>query len=307
MRRVKSRVNAGTYPIVQILISCMRFALSILLIGAGIGAADAQAPAGADLQHKYAELKSGLAHNAYGKPLYLDSIESTDSLAGDVYAVSARPYASAAPALARPENWCDILLLVINTKQCRVTAKGLDVNIGRKYDEPLERTSLISFNYAVTSATKDFMQVRLTAKEGPLSTRDYVILLEAVPLADGLSFIHLSYSYGFGTAGRLGMQGYLSTFGRGKVGFTVVGTGTGGEPKYIGGMRGVIERNAMRYYLAIESILAELDAPRAQRFEKGARSWFAATERYPRQLHELGESEYLGMKRKEFARQSKVQ
>jgi hypothetical protein len=287
----------------------MRLTLSLLLIGAGFGAsivdAGGQAP-GADLQRKYAELKPSLANNAFGKPLYIDSVEGQDNLAGDVYAVSARAYASAAPALAKPENWCDILLLVINTKQCRVTAKGLDVNIGRKHDEPLERTNVISFVYAVTSATKDFMQVRLTAKEGPLSTRDYVILLEAVPLADGHSFIHLSYSYGFGTAGRLGMQGYLGTFGRNKVGFTVVGTGAGGEPKYIGGMRGVVERNAMRYYLAIESILAELDVPREQRFEKSAHSWFAATERYARQLHEMSETEYLGMKRKEFARQLRV-
>lgn len=282
----------------------MRLALPLLLIGV-VGTAGAQA-SGADLQRKHAELRPSLANNAYGKPLYIDSRESKDSLAGDVYAVSSRPYASAAPALSRPDIWCDILLLVINIKQCKVTAKGLDVHVGRKYDEPLERSHLISFSYAVTSATKDFMQVRLTSQDGPMNTRDYVILLEAVPLADGHAFIHLSYSYGFGTAGRLGMQGYLSTVGRNKVGFTVVGTGNGGEPRYIGGMRGVIERNAMRYYLAIESTLAELDTPREQRFEKSARSWFAATERYSRQLHELEENEYLSMKRKEFARQLRV-
>ena len=37
--------------------------------------------------------------------------------------------------------------------------------------------------------------------------------------------------------------------------------------------------------------------------EKSLRDWFAGSERYPRQLHEMGEAEYLAMKRKEYLRQ----
>ncbi len=33
------------------------------------------------------------------------------------------------------------------------------------------------------------------------------------------------------------------------------------------------------------------------------RDWFAAVERYPRQLHEMGRDEYLSMQRRELARQ----
>ncbi|HVP09536.1 MAG TPA: hypothetical protein VMT02_08460, partial [Burkholderiales bacterium] len=76
----------------------MRCAPLLLFICAT--AAGAQAPGAADLQHKYAELKPRLASNAYGKPLYLESFETRERLSGDVYAVSARPFASAAPALA---------------------------------------------------------------------------------------------------------------------------------------------------------------------------------------------------------------
>ena len=40
------------------------------------------------------------------------------------------------------------------------------------------------------------------------------------------------------------------------VGFTVIGTDRKGNPVYIGGPRGSIERNAVRYYFAIRSVLA---------------------------------------------------
>ena len=59
----------------------------------------------------------------------------------------------------------------------------------------------------------------------------------------------------------------------------------------------------MRYYLAIESFLGALSAPPQARLETRLRDWFAAIERYPRQLHELEQGEYLKMKRKEYLRQ----
>ena len=76
-----------------------------------------------------------------------------------------------------------------------------------------------------------------------------------------------------------------------------------GEPRFIGGTRGVVERNTMRYYLAIESFVGALSAPPATRVEKSLRDWFAAIERYPRQLHEMEQGDYLDMKRKEYSRQ----
>jgi hypothetical protein len=103
--------------------------------------------------------------------------------------------------------------------------------------------------------------------------------------------------------GSLAMQAYLATTGRDKVGFTVIGRRAGGEPMHIGGMRGVIERNSMRYYLAIEAFLGALSEPPQAQLDKRLRDWFAATERYPRQLHEIDQAEYLEMKRKEHRRQ----
>jgi len=103
--------------------------------------------------------------------------------------------------------------------------------------------------------------------------------------------------------GRVAMQVYLGTTGREKVGFTVDGTQADGQPQHIGGMRGVIERNSMRYYLAIEAFLGALSVPPQAQFEKRLRDWFAATERYPRQLREMEQTAYLEMKRREHQRQ----
>jgi hypothetical protein len=75
---------------------------------------------------------------------------------------------------------------------------------------------------------------------------------------------------------------------------------------YVGGMRGVVERNTMRYYLAIESYLASLQAPPRQHLEQRLGAWFDATEEYPCQLHELDPDEYLSMKRNEVRRQKEI-
>jgi hypothetical protein len=252
-------------------------------------------------------LQDQLNRNQFQRPLYLDSIETPASVTGDIYALVSYPFVTVGAALYSPGNWCDILMLHVNTKYCRASTDShgstLQVNIGKKHDQPLDEAYRVDFAYRVAAQSPNYLQVRLNADEGPLSTRDYRVVLEAVPLENGQTFIHLSYSYAYGTAGRLAMQAYLGTIGRGKVGFTIASTRPDGQRLHIGGMRGVVERNTMRYYLAIESYLGALSAPPQARFEKRLHDWFAAIERYPRQLHELERSEYFNMKRKEYLRQ----
>ena len=284
------------------------FAIALACLGAGIAhAGDPGANSSAALRARYAVLQDQLGHNQFQRPLYMDSSETSGSVKGDIYALVHYPFATAGAALNGPARWCDILMLHLNTKYCRAATDSdgsvLQVNIGRKFDQPLDEAYRVNFAYRVAAATPDYLKVMLTADEGPLSTRDYRVVLEAVPVDDGGTFIHFTYSYAYGLAGRLAMQVYLVTIGRGKVGFTVVGKQSDGWPLYIGGMRGLVERNTMRYYLAIEAFLGALSAPPQARLEKSLRDWFAAIERYPRQLHELEQSEYLDMKRKEYLRQ----
>ena len=163
----------------------------------------------------------------------------------------------------------------------------------------------MDFAYRVQAHTGKYLFVALNAAAGPMATRDYRISLEAIPLENGKTFIHLAYSYGFGSLGRLAMQTYLATVASSKVGFTLAGAGAGpdGQSRYIGGLRGLVERNAMRYYLAIETFLGTQSGSPQARFEKRIRDWYGAIELYPRQLHDLEQREYLEMKRTEFLRQ----
>jgi hypothetical protein len=143
----------------------------------------------------------------------------------------------------------------------------------------------------------------LQADKGPVGTRDYRLLLEAVPLRNGQTFLHLGYSYGYGATAKLALLAYLGTAGRGKVGFTVTGRKRDGQPVYVDGLRGVIERNTMRYYLAIEAYLDALSLPLPAQLDKRLADWYAATEHYARQLHEISRREYFELKRKEVERQ----
>jgi hypothetical protein len=284
------------------------FLVTLACLGAGIAHAQTtDTSSAAALRARYGALQDRLSVNQFHRPLYLDSSETPAGVAGDIYALINHPFATVGAALNSPGNWCDILILHLNTKYCRASTAGegsvLDVSIGTKRGQPLDKAHQIVFAYRVAAQTPNYLQVRLNADQGPLSTSDYRIVLAAVPLEDGQTFIHLSYSYAYGLAGRLAMQAYLATIGSDKVGFTVVGTQPDGRFLHIGGLRGVVERNTMRYYLAIEAYLGALSAPPQARLEKRLHDWFAAIERYPRQLHELEQSEYLDMKRREHLRQ----
>jgi hypothetical protein len=159
------------------------------------------------------------------------------------------------------------------------------------------------FAYQIVTARPDYLQVLLSADQGPLGTSRYRIVLEVVALAAGRSFLHMSYAYDYGRVAQVAMQGYLATIGRNKVGFSVATHQPDGRPRYIGGMRGVVERNTMRYYLAVEAYLGALSLPAGQQFARRLLDWHAGVERYPLQLHELELGEYLDLKRGQAARQ----
>jgi hypothetical protein len=259
------------------------------------------------LRARYAQLGPQLANSPFQRPIHLESTQSSGDLQGDVFAVVEHPFSTLERALSGPQAWCDILILHLNVKHCRVghgaAANVLAVSIGKKHDQPLSDAYRVNFNYQVAASADDYLKLGLNAEEGPLGTRDYRIVVEAVPLDARRSFMRMSYSYGYGFAARMAMQGYLSTVGSGKVGFSVVDKRPDGQPVYVGNMRGVVERNAMRYYLAIDAYLASLSLPAEKQQEKRLRDWFAATERYAKQLHEVDQADYLAMKRREIARQ----
>jgi hypothetical protein len=255
------------------------------------------------LYTQYASLRPQLASNAFGRPLHIDSHEGHDRLDGDVYVLLGYPFAQVKRTLGTARRWCDIMLLHLNVKGCRPAAGDaslLRVYLGRKFDEPLSAAYRIDFHYRLLAGTPDFLQASLTAARGPFGTHDYRLAVEAVPLGDR-TFLHLSYAYAYGGPAKAAMQAYFATAGEGKVGFTAERRRPDGTPVLVGGLRGALERNVMRYYLAIDAYLGTQSAAPEERLEHRLREWFESTERYALQLHELDEDVYLEMKRRECA------
>jgi hypothetical protein len=248
--------------------------------------------------------KAQLAQSAFGRPLLLEANALAEAPRGHVYAVVEHPFASVAGALKNAAAWCDVLMLQSNIKRCLPAGNErqpvLQVAIGRKSEQTAEDAFQVEFRYALRAAREDYLAVQLSADEGPVGTSDYRLGFEAVPLGPQKTFVRMSYSYATGAAARMATELYLSTSGRNKVGFSITGRNSAGKPVYVKGVQGVAERNTMRYFLAIEALLDSLSAPPAQQAEKRLRDWFAATERYPQQLHELDEAEYMAMKRREL-------
>jgi len=226
----------------------------------------------------------------------LQATQSGDRLLGEVYAKVDTPFPQLEQALEGTDHWCAILILHLNVKRCHAEPRGLDMALGRKFDQPADQAYRLHFDYRLGSATPRYLEAGLTSADGPLGTHDYHIAVEAEPLDATHSILHMSYAYAVGLAARVATSAYLATGGADKVGFSESGRDADGQPRYVGGVRGLIERNTMRYYLAIEAYAA---SPAPGQLEQRLAGWFDATERYARQLHEVDKPQYLAMKREE--------
>src|SRR4029078_10039869 len=105
-----------------------------------------------------------------------------------------------------------------------------------------------------------------------------------------------SAPHSYGLAARMAIPTYIGTIGRNKVGFSITGRNAEGKPTYIGGVLGLLERKTMRYYLAIDAYLTAYSLAPPEQFERRIQEWYASTQRYAAQLHEMEQNEYLEMK-----------
>jgi hypothetical protein len=278
----------------------IKLAVGLILCVIGTAAAiAAEAGSAAALRASYAAERAEIEKNQFGVPLHLQSRQTSNTLQGDIHALIDQPFDRVQGALADAKNWCDILILHPNVKRCRLNATdaggepSMTVNLGRA-------ELAVQFSYKAEAKTADYLDVRLDSPTGPLGTTDYRLRLEAAPMDAQHTILHLGYSHRYGLRAKLAMQAYFTTLARGKVGFTVVDKDAQGRPVYVSGLRGGLERNAMRYYASVESYLDSLATPPQQQLERHLRHWYAYTERYPLQLQE--EPGYLEVKRKEAQR-----
>ncbi|MEJ8857284.1 hypothetical protein WKW79_22100 [Variovorax robiniae] len=277
-----------------------------------VSAFDARAATAAEMRATYEQMREQLAASPLRRPMRLISQETSGGLKGDVHAVVDQPLSALTAAFGSPSNWCAALLLHLNNRDCKVAgAPGQEVitlSVVRKFDLPVDGAFELPFAYRVVDRSADHLEVALTAAKGPLGTSNYRIVLEAIALDPKRSFLHFSYRYDESAAARSGTKAYLATTGRNKVGFTVVGKLPNGERDFIRGSRGLVERNAMRYFLAVDAYLAAGGGTGAKGGEADAvamqKRWFAATEKYPRQLHETDLNSYLAEKRSDAQRRA---
>jgi hypothetical protein len=285
---------------------------AVILFSAGFASAVEKPWQGEDiLREAYYRNMAKLETNSFGLPLFLESFERDERVHVDVYGIFDYPFSSVVNVLKVPANWCDIVSLHPNVKACTYRelpgAWLLTFYVGRKVYQPSEDTRQVIYHYRNVDQKQGYLDIILNADAGPFGTKDHRMRFEALPLDAGRTFVHVSYSYGDSIALRLAGKAYFATLGWSKVGFTVTGTDGNGKPVYIGGPRGAIERNAVRYYLAIQSFMNTLRYPEENRFSMRTSGWYDLTTRYRKQLFDLEKKDYLLFKTKEHKKQVTLQ
>lgn len=252
-------------------------------------------------------LLEAIAASAFEEPIHLESEEGERAVHGQVHAILDVPLAELHLALGNPRGWCEILFLHYNVKSCVHQSLGeaaeLSVSIGRKhYQDPGVLTPTRLDFYADRQGDGP-LAIRLQADRGPLGVRAFQIQVRAVALDEGRSLMRLSYSLGYGRLAQLAMRVYFATGGRERTGFTTDGLDQAGAPAYVRGIRGMIERNTLRFFYAL---ITYLRMPEPDQVEARHVLWFEHTERHP-QLREMDRGSYLAQKRRERRDQEALQ
>ncbi len=264
-----------------------------------------------DLRARHAELVPVLASSALPEPLHVESREVGDRAAGDVYSELPFGIDVLRRELARPGAWCEIVSLHVNVKACTHSATAgaerLTLFAGPKHYQSPDQAERLEMEFRAEGDDPDALHVVASAERGPFGSSDYRIELTAIPIDAERSLVHFHYAYAQGFWTRNATHGYLRTLGRKKVGFSVVDRDAAGQPVYVKGVAGMLERNAVRYHLAILAYLETLSLPEADRFEQRIERWYERADHYRRQLYDIDRRQYLSDKRRGWRDQLRLQ
>lgn len=215
--------------------------------------------------------------------------------------------------LGQPAEWCEFIPLHLNIKACTFFQQGnqwyLRFYLGvKEYAAPGD-ARLLELKFS-TARKGDVFVVGLYAEHGPLRSSNIRFDLRAIAVEEedpnGV-YLEFDMSSTPGLAEKLAKV-YLSTVARSKIGFSIVGETWRSQPRYVHGRRAAIERNLVRYLLAIETYFSTLDLENDNAvYPKRMERWYDATDKYPEQLYELDRSEYLSGKKRERENQDALQ
>ena len=257
---------------------------------------------------RYQRLKSGADVTLPGTTTSLESSEQKGLVSADVSTILPYPFETVAPALEKAQNWCQFMPLHFNIKACTCEQQSggevLTLYSGRKTYQSPDASLAIAYRFEVAKRGDGQLMLHLHTSKGPAGTRDYVLDVDALKVKEGtMLHIHSSYQPSFTSSLLTGT--YLATIGHDKIGFTRVTEDGKSHP--VKGVRGVIERNVMRYQFAIDAFLNTQSLPAVSRHEAELRYWFKKNDSFPQQLHEMSEKDYLEIKHKEWNNQQMLQ
>ena len=263
------------------------------------------------LINKYHTIEKELEKSSSVVPFYLESSVSKNASHVDIYGTIEYPYSSVKNELRIPTNWCDILLLHIHVRACTYEKVNdtwlLTIYNVNTSSDTLEDADQLKFEYYIIAQQPGFLGIALAAREGPFGTKDHRFRLEAVPLDEGGTFIHLRYSFSYGFLAYFLMKSYFSLFESDRVGFSIIGADREGNAVYVSGLRGKVERDVALYYLCIPAYMDTLNVSVKERFEKRISQWYDLTLQYKKQFFEMEKEDYLTDKRRDRESQRMLQ
>jgi len=262
------------------------------------------------LSGRYPELQEAARRGPFGLPLQVHSEERENQISAEIYGIIDHPFRALAANFTEPGGWCDFLVLNPNIKTCTFRRGAqetlLTLYIGSKsYRAPESATEQV-YRFLVRARQPEYAAISLTAPEGMLGTTAHRFEFEAGSVA-GKTVVGLSSSFEPSMVSKLLTGIYLGTLGRERIGFSREATEAGAPAGYVRGVKGMVERNVMRYYLALKAFLDTSDLPAGRQFEARASLAYDLMDLYPAQLRQMDKAEYLDIKLREHQNQLRLQ
>jgi hypothetical protein len=254
----------------------------------------------------YRKLKNGASgmSRLSDLPLYISSEIAQRTVVSYIVSETDIPYKQLNEKITKPSVWCDIAMLHLNIKSCIYRNNKITFYAGKKHYQTPDDASLFQYTFQVKQSSPDITSVSLFSHKGPAGTSDHRIELVAVP-SDGKAVLRFTLSFQGSILSSNIADLYFATAGSSKSGFTY--SEKSGRKELVGGIKGAIERNSMRYYLALLVCFQDYEAKGRMSAIDRASLWFDYTERYRHQLHEVEKKDYLSTKMKEFSNQTRLQ
>lgn len=283
------------------------FILQMFFLGAGVSAGSEEVAVRLQLEKNYQEFIQ--TKNSRQLPFSLESTDKNKEIRASVKTfLPDISYDLFASRLSDVSQWCEFIPLHLNIKACGYSKKNEKLQLGfyvgaKGYMAPDEAKLLILAVVLVDS--EDFLEISFSASKGPFGSSDYYFDFRAIGVDDGV-YLEFDLSSRLGFVSNLAKI-YFATVGAGKVGFSVNGTQSSGEPQYIDGQRGGAERNIVRYLLSIQTYFETVGwETEPDIYQRRLERWFDLTQQYEKQLYEMSRKTYLEVKTKERKNQLKL-